>query len=201
MWNFKRRTAASVTLGLLLSCSCLVSCTKEMARQEKPQVMHEDTTAPDLRSDRPEPKDSVPTDSDSIRNSDHTAEMPLPEKLKDGARIFSIYCSVCHDRSGTGGGMITRRGFPKSEPLWDITQARHTFASIREAVGQGVGTMPPFGARLTQSELDEVVLYVRALQFSKNVPRAWLDFGDMHALELSASSLPAATNPNKGTKP
>src|SRR5687767_3913009 len=46
--------------------------------------------------------------------SDFSATLPFAatrEVLDRGQERYNIYCSVCHDRSGYGDGMVVRRGF------------------------------------------------------------------------------------------
>jgi hypothetical protein len=44
---------------------------------------------------------------------------PMPvttDVLQRGRERFNIYCSPCHDRTGSGRGMVVRRGFKPPRP-------------------------------------------------------------------------------------
>lgn len=91
------------------------------------------------------------------------------EVLARGQERYEIFCSPCHDRLGTGQGMIVRRGFTPArsfhEPRLRDAPAGHFF----EIITQGFGPMPSYADQLSEHDRWAVIAYIRALQFSRNV--------------------------------
>jgi mono/diheme cytochrome c family protein len=97
----------------------------------------------------------------------------VDRKLLDrGRERYDIFCSPCHDRLGTGRGMVVRRGFPeaasfhierlrKAEPGWYF-----------DVVTNGFGRMPGYAAQLRPRDRWAVVAYIRALQRSRSATPA-----------------------------
>src|ERR1051325_2973804 len=79
-----------------------------------------------------------------------------------------IYCSPCHDRLGTGEGMIVRRGYRKP-PSYHIDRLRQVAPGyIYDVISNGFGAMPDYSAQIAPRDRWAVVAYVRALQLSQN---------------------------------
>jgi mono/diheme cytochrome c family protein len=106
---------------------------------------------------------------------------PFEINLKDmkrGQERFNIYCSVCHDRLGTGNGMIVQRGFTKPPSfLTDDSrglQYQGVKVSLREVpigyifdvITRGYGAMPDHAAQVPPRDRWMIAAYVRALQAS-----------------------------------
>jgi mono/diheme cytochrome c family protein len=100
--------------------------------------------------------------------------------LDRGQERYTIFCAVCHDPVGTGGGKIPERGYVK--PPNFHTDASRGFALYRKAVllrdapvgylfevvSRGYGAMPRYGPQLPPRDRWRVVAYVRALQLSRH---------------------------------
>ena len=92
-------------------------------------------------------------------------------ELSLGKGVYQHYCQICHGETGTGDGFNAFNLDPRprdlSEPAF---QARKTDADLGDAVrrgGAGVGLsalMPPWGHTLSGRQIDDVVLYMRALR-------------------------------------
>ena len=89
--------------------------------------------------------------------------------LARGQERYEIFCSPCHDRLGTGQGMIVRRGFTPArsfhEPRLREAPAGHFF----EVITRGFGPMPSYANQLSEHDRWAVIAYIRALQLSRNV--------------------------------
>ena len=91
------------------------------------------------------------------------------EVLARGQERYEIFCSPCHDRLGTGQGMIVRRGFTPARSFHD-PRLRHAPAGhFFEVITQGFGQMPSYANQLSEQDRWAVIAYIRALQFSRNV--------------------------------
>lgn len=97
---------------------------------------------------------------------------PFPvtrQVLERGRERFNVYCAPCHDRAGTGDGMVVRRGFRRpptfhSERLRSELPVGHLF----DVETNGFGAMPDYSFQLAPRDRWAVVSYLRALQLSQN---------------------------------
>jgi mono/diheme cytochrome c family protein len=94
------------------------------------------------------------------------------ELLARGRERFDIYCSPCHDRVGTGRGMIVRRGY-RQPPSLHIDRLRtappgHFF----DVVTNGWGAMPSYAAEVPVADRWAIVAYIGALQRSQHATLA-----------------------------
>ena len=92
-------------------------------------------------------------------------------ELRLGREVFRHYCQACHGETGAGDGFNAFNLDPRprdlSEPAF---QKRKSDAELADAVrrgGAGVGLsplMPPWAHTLSSRQIDEVVLFLRALR-------------------------------------
>jgi hypothetical protein len=96
---------------------------------------------------------------------------PLPvtrELLERGQQRYNIYCSPCHDRLGTGLGMVVRRGF-RRPPSYHIDRLRQApVGYIFDVITNGFGAMPDYAAQIEPRDRWAIVAYERALQLSQH---------------------------------
>ena len=94
---------------------------------------------------------------------------PITDKVLDrGETNYNIFCAVCHDRLGTGDGMIVRRGYRKP-PSYHIERLRQAPAGyFFDVITNGFGAMPDYAAQITPADRWAIVAYIRALQISQN---------------------------------
>ena len=91
------------------------------------------------------------------------------EVLARGQERYEIFCSPCHDRLGTGQGMIVRRGFTPARSFHDPRLRDAPAGHFFEVITQGFGQMPSYANQLSEQDRWAVISYIRALQFSRNV--------------------------------
>lgn len=178
MWAFNSQTIMS--LGCLSALLFTSACSKEMASQNRPVILHESAINPDHRADLPAPAHAV------AQPDPPASEQQLSSRLERGQRLYEIYCSECHDRAGDGHGMITERGFPISPPLAGPGARKTSRNAIMEAIANGQGPMPAFAQRLTSLEQENIARFVQVLQFSRRVPASMLEPRDLADLNHSA---------------
>src|SRR5262245_23487813 len=79
-------------------------------------------------------------------------ELPFPvtqEVLERGQERFNIYCTPCHDATGSGNGMVVQRGFPKP-PSFHIDRLRNIESGyFFDVMTNGFGRMPDYRAQIT----------------------------------------------------
>jgi mono/diheme cytochrome c family protein len=90
------------------------------------------------------------------------------EVLARGQERYEIFCSPCHDRLGTGQGMIVRRGFTPARSFHDARLRDAPAGHFFEVMTQGFGPMPSYANQLSEHDRWAVIAYIRALQFSRN---------------------------------
>lgn len=90
------------------------------------------------------------------------------EVLARGQERYEIFCSPCHDRLGTGQGMIVRRGFTPARSFHDARLREAPAGHFFEVMTQGFGTMPSYANQMSEHDRWSVIAYIRALQFSRN---------------------------------
>ncbi len=95
------------------------------------------------------------------------AANPLPftrQTLERGQERFNIYCAPCHDRLGTGQGIVAQRA---TWPAINLTEARIVQmpdAQIYDTISHGKRTMPAYRFQIDEHDRWAIVAYVRALQ-------------------------------------
>jgi len=106
-----------------------------------------------------------------------------PALLARGRERFDIFCSPCHDRVGTGRGMIVRRGY-KQPPSLHVERLRqappgHFF----DVMTNGFGVMPAYAHQVPVRDRWAIVAYIRALQRSQHATLADVPPAERQALE------------------
>jgi mono/diheme cytochrome c family protein len=107
----------------------------------------------------------------------------LEEMVLRGRERFNIFCAVCHDRAGTGDGMIRRRGFtpPPSLHIPRLRQARVGY--FFSVMTRGYGAMPDYAAQVSPRDRWNIVAYLRALQLSRDARLADVPANERARLE------------------
>ncbi|HET9399424.1 MAG TPA: cytochrome c [Candidatus Acidoferrales bacterium] len=87
--------------------------------------------------------------------------------LNRGRERYDIYCSPCHDYTGSGRGMIVLRGFPQP-PSFHMDRLRQAPAGhFVDVITNGLGVMYPYGDRVSPEDRWRIAAYIRALQLSQ----------------------------------
>jgi hypothetical protein len=88
--------------------------------------------------------------------------------LERGRERYNIYCSPCHDYTGSGRGMIVERGFPQP-PSYHIDRLRTAPAGhFFDVISNGLGSMYSYASRVEPEDRWRIVAYIRALQLAQN---------------------------------
>ncbi|MDZ7289037.1 MAG: cytochrome c [candidate division KSB1 bacterium] len=88
--------------------------------------------------------------------------------LVRGQERYDIYCSPCHDRVGTGRGMIVQRGF-RQPPSFHIDRLRQApVGYFFDVITNGFGAMYSYADRIPARDRWAISAYIRALQLSQN---------------------------------
>jgi len=116
---------------------------------------------------------------------------PFPittEVMKRGQERFQIFCAPCHDRSGSGNGMIVQRGFKQPTSYHDQRLVDMPVGYFYMVIKNGFGLMSGYAPQIPVEDRWAIVAYIRALQYSQ---RASLDdVPETMLAELEAESTP-----------
>ncbi len=88
--------------------------------------------------------------------------------LRRGQERFNIYCSPCHDRTGTGRGLTVQRGFPPPVDLNGERVRNFADGEIFNVITRGVRNMPSYAAQIPEEDRWKIVAWVRVLQRSQH---------------------------------
>jgi hypothetical protein len=88
--------------------------------------------------------------------------------LERGRERFNIYCTPCHDYTGSGRGMIVQRGFPPP-PSYHIDRLRNVPAGhFFDVMTNGFGSMYSYASRVSPEDRWRIAAYIRALQLAQH---------------------------------
>jgi len=109
------------------------------------------------------------------------AELPFKADeavLTRGQERFNIYCTPCHDATGSGHGMVVQRGFKQPPSFHDDRLRSSPAGYFFDVMTNGFGAMPDYRAQLTPRDRWAVVAYIRALQLSQHAAATDIPGGD-----------------------
>ncbi len=100
-------------------------------------------------------------------------EFPFPitaADLERGRERFNVYCTPCHDYTGSGRGMVVQRGFQHpAPPSYHIDRLmKAPVGHFFEVMTNGYGAMYSYAARVSVEDRWRIAAYIRALQLSQH---------------------------------
>lgn len=100
-----------------------------------------------------------------------SAVFPFPvtsNVMARGQREFNVFCSPCHDRAGTGNGMVVQRGFKHPPSYTDPRLLDEPPGYFVNVMVNGFGQMSSYAAQVKPRDRWAIAAYIRALQLSQN---------------------------------
>jgi mono/diheme cytochrome c family protein len=89
------------------------------------------------------------------------------DPLAEAKHLYLSVCAKCHGSDGRGG-VPAAEGLPAPSNFTDRAfQASRTDDQLRQAIKQGKGPMPPFGALFDDTQVVSLVAYVRSFDKKK----------------------------------
>ena len=187
-WSVRRY---SWRLSLLIGLISVSGCAQEMMNQ--PRVESQE------QASRPIPEHTVPTShivhSDGYETGQKDGElvaqvpnevlqrMDYRQLLNRGRQRFNISCVPCHDRVGSGKGMVARRGL-KFPPSYHIGRLREQpIGYVFNVATNGRGEMPGYGDYVSTDDRWAIAAYVKALQLSQQAVASELSASDQERLK------------------
>ena len=166
---------------VLCALAVLVAgCRMDMHDQPKIEPYEPSDFFADGRASRPIPAGTVARghlDADIWLTQGKTASgelvalFPAPVSAADlehGRERFNIYCSPCHDRTGSGNGMIVQRGYVKPTSFHVERLRAAPVGHFFNAITNGFGVMPSYAKQVPVVDRWAIVAYIKALQLSQN---------------------------------
>ena len=195
MWRASRmrfdadgRWRAALLAAAVLFALVSAACRQKMADQPSYRPLAASDFFDDGRASRPMVEGTVARgllkDDEALYTGKTGAEFvtafPYPvtrSVLARGRERYDIFCAPCHDRLGTGLGMVVRRGYPQP-PSMHIDRLREAKPGyLFDVITRGFGRMPDHASQIPVRDRWAIVAYLRALQLSqkatlKDVPAA-----------------------------
>ena len=194
--------------GLLIAAAAAgTACRQEMYDQPKYKDLRESGFFRDRRQARPLPAGTVArgflrTDSAYFEGrvgGALTTEFPVPASpalLARGRERYDIYCAPCHDRTGSGHGMVVRRGYQPPPSLHADRLRNAPVGHIFDVITRGFGAMPDYASQIPVDDRWAIVAYVRALQLAQSARVAEIPAPERAKLEaLPASAVTPPPTP------
>jgi cytochrome c len=128
--------------------------------------------------------------------SDFANEFPFPVTravLERGQERYNIFCSPCHDRVGTGNGMIVQRGYKQPASFHQERLRQQAPGYFFHVISNGFGVMPDYAAQIPVRDRWAIVAYIRALQLSQ-----YASLQDLSPAERQQLDQPAKTSASSG---
>jgi len=95
--------------------------------------------------------------------------------MKLGKIKYETYCAACHGYTGYGDGLVSKRAASLQQDTWAPPTSLHAVRVQEQLVGnifhtitKGQGKMASYASSITPEERWAIVLYVKALQRSRN---------------------------------
>ena len=195
----KCRPSVCWTLTVLVCLVALGACRQDMHNQPKYIPLRDSQFFKDGSSARPIVEDTVARGTlqeDAVfytgkENGTEAATLPFPltqDVLDRGEQRFNIYCAPCHDRTGSGQGMIVRRGY-RQPPSFHIDRLRQVpIGHFFDVMTSGFGAMPDYRAQIAPRDRWAIAAYIRALQLSQHAAESDVPAEDRPKLSQPASA-------------
>jgi len=178
-------------LGVLIGIAAAAGCRQDMYNQPKATPLVESDFFGDGRSARgPVPgtvaRGQLAEDrayAEGIGpDGKFVGHIPVPVDralLMRGRERFDIFCSPCHDRTGSGQGMIVQRGYKQPPSLHEDRLRNQPIGYFFDVMTNGFGEMPAYASQIPRADRWAIASYIRALQFSQHAPLASLSAEDV----------------------
>jgi hypothetical protein len=164
---------------LLAACFALSACRQQMAEQPRYDPLESSEFFADGQSARSPVENTVARGE--LRDDEHfyagqsagkpAATFPFPitlQVLQRGRERYGIFCSPCHGLTGSGDGMIPRRGFTHAGNFHTQRLREAPPGYFFQVITQGFAAMPNYRSQIPPGDRWAIIAYVRALQLSHN---------------------------------
>lgn len=169
--------------ALLLLVPLVVACRQDMHDQHKLQAYEASTFFADGRAMRPQIEGTVARGElfeDELLHTGRLDGKPSEvypfevtrDVLDRGRERFGIYCTPCHDATGSGNGIVVQRGMKRPESFHTERLVESPPGYFVDVITNGFGVMFDYADRIPAADRWAVAAYVQTLQRAR---RATLD--------------------------
>ncbi len=195
----------SLPVVLVAAGILLAGCRQDMHNQAKYEALEESDFFPDGATSRVPPANTVARDSIDPTSSTNTGAdaagwvelVPFQVDevfLRRGQQRFDIYCSPCHDNSGSGRGMIVQRGF-KQPPSYHEQRLREMpIGYFYDVATNGYGLMSGYKGQIKLQDRWAIAAWIRVLQRSQYVPESELSAEQRQGLAEAETTTASAAH-------
>jgi mono/diheme cytochrome c family protein len=171
----------AANLGLAVCVLFSLGCRQDMHDQAKYEPLEASTLFEDGSSSRQFPAHTVSRNGRGVSSVENTGvtsngqfAQNLPVALDEalltrGEERYNIYCSPCHDRVGTGRGMIVQRGFVQPPSYHDDRLREMPVGYFYDVISNGYGQMSGYKAQIKPDDRWAIAAWIRVLQRSQSV--------------------------------
>lgn len=173
-----KRTTFAVAL---LAAAVLVGCRQDMHDQPKIEPLEANAFFADGMGARPKIAGTVARgqlyeDTRYYAGKDESGtlidELPAPiemsrELVLRGQNRYEVYCSPCHDSTGSGRGMIVRRGFKQPPAYTEPRLQAMPLGYFFDVMTHGFGVMSSYAKQVPVEDRWAIAAYVRVLQVAQ----------------------------------
>ncbi|MCK6556169.1 cytochrome c [Candidatus Binatia bacterium] len=179
-----RAFACRAPIVLLAGTLLAAGCRQDMHDQPKYTTYAPSSFFANGASARPPVPNSVARGSlqgdalldSGMENGAMAARFPFAvtaDLLGRGRSRFDAFCSPCHDRTGSGNGMVVQRGYKRPTSFHEPRLRDSAPGYFFQAITKGFGVMPSYATQIPDvKDRWAVVAYIRALQLSQNATLA-----------------------------
>jgi mono/diheme cytochrome c family protein len=188
------RAGCALPLLMALAALGLAGCRPDMMNQPKADPLSESDFFPNGTNARQVPAHTVAYGDaredtafyTGLTNGFYITKLPTeltPQLLARGQERFNAICAECHDRTGSGNGMVVQRGFPQP-PSFHVDRLRNApIGHFFDVITNGYGVMYSYATRVDPEDRWAIAAYIRALQLSHNASLSDVSPEDRATLE------------------
>ena len=95
--------------------------------------------------------------------------LPITRDLLDrGRQRYNIYCAPCHDLTGSGQGIVIKRGFLPPPTFHQPRLRELEDGHLYDVISNGIRNMPTYRHQISVTDRWAIIVYLRALQRSQD---------------------------------
>jgi len=185
----------------ILAALALCSCRQDMHDQPKYKPQQRSAFFADGRANRPLVAGTVARGhlrEDELlltgkAKGEFSKEFPYEitaQKLERGASRYGIFCTPCHDATGSGNGMAVLRGMKQPISFHVPRLVEATPGYYFDVMTNGFGAMYDYADRISVDDRWAIAAYVRVLQKAQSAKLAEIPADKRELLSRSGSPAP-----------
>lgn len=161
----RRGTTLILKLALLLLAGCTRS---DMDSQPKYNEYKQGALFEDGNVLQSSPPGTVAREDAALAQEASNKPAVTAALLARGQDMFNTFCSPCHDRTGSGNGMVVQRGMPHPPSFHEPRLRAAPDTHFYDVISHGYGAMYSYASRVHPRDRWAIIAYLRALQLSQH---------------------------------